>query len=425
MILKNKKDKYPLKTKVLTLDKEDRQLAIFDYIHRLLIDFFDHEYDHIDDDFCCFLQEKRIPEQKAFQVTHSLFESIKTDFNVQFYYFEHKIESLKTLASVIDQNIMEIFSPTSLSKASEPFFSEKYWPWEMHGEVGLQEKNDKDITFVLSCPRSGSTIFRLILAAHPALFSPPELHLLPFNKMGDRFEEINKHGFEWMSEGLVEALVEAEGLSFEDARLNTVKMVQDNLPVSDVYRHLQDIINGRILVDKTPFYSCHPEWLQRAKALFPNAKFIFLTRHPYGMISSFVKLRLQQLTLNSFGCYSDSPWHLAEKWWLTGNQNIQDFVNRLPSEQSFFLRYEDLIGDTPGSMNRICEFLNIDFDERVLNPYAQVSDVMKSGIGDPNIMSRNAIDVSMADHWKKIKLPHPLSDTTLSMAKQLGYDFHV
>src|SRR5262249_3795882 len=38
----------------------------------------------------------------------------------------------------------------------------------------ISRKNHK-VVFVLSAPRSGSTLFRVMLAGHPQLFAPPEL----------------------------------------------------------------------------------------------------------------------------------------------------------------------------------------------------------------------------------------------------------
>ena len=40
--------------------------------------------------------------------------------------------------------------------------------------------------FVLSSVRSGSTLLRVMLAGHPDLFCPPELHLLPYADMRER-----------------------------------------------------------------------------------------------------------------------------------------------------------------------------------------------------------------------------------------------
>ncbi|OQW93758.1 MAG: hypothetical protein BWK79_09495, partial [Beggiatoa sp. IS2] len=40
--------------------------------------------------------------------------------------------------------------------------------------------------FILSSPRSGSTLLRVMLAGHSQLFAPPELHLLTFNTLAER-----------------------------------------------------------------------------------------------------------------------------------------------------------------------------------------------------------------------------------------------
>src|SRR6185295_2041789 len=40
--------------------------------------------------------------------------------------------------------------------------------------------------FILSPPRSGTTLLRVMLAGHPRLFAPPELELLSFNTLSER-----------------------------------------------------------------------------------------------------------------------------------------------------------------------------------------------------------------------------------------------
>jgi len=57
-------------------------------------------------------------------------------------------------------------------------------PARPHG-LAPQKKNPTAI-FVLSPPRSGSTLFRVMLAGHPQLFAPPELDLLSFNTLRER-----------------------------------------------------------------------------------------------------------------------------------------------------------------------------------------------------------------------------------------------
>ncbi|MEO1467175.1 MAG: KR domain-containing protein, partial [Cyanobacteria bacterium J06633_1] len=58
--------------------------------------------------------------------------------------------------------------------------------------------------FILSSPRSGSTLLRVMLAGHPGLSSPPELHLLPFATMQEREAEL---GVSQLGEGLKRAFM--------------------------------------------------------------------------------------------------------------------------------------------------------------------------------------------------------------------------
>ena len=48
-----------------------------------------------------------------------------------------------------------------------------------------RDKNPRAV-FVLSAPRSGSTLFRAMLGGHSRLFAPPELFLLNFDTLADR-----------------------------------------------------------------------------------------------------------------------------------------------------------------------------------------------------------------------------------------------
>ncbi len=50
---------------------------------------------------------------------------------------------------------------------------------------GVGARNPRAV-FVLSPPRSGSTLLRVMLGGHPALFAPPELELLGFDTLAER-----------------------------------------------------------------------------------------------------------------------------------------------------------------------------------------------------------------------------------------------
>src|SRR4029077_13433338 len=95
--------------------------------------------------------------------------------------------------------------------------------------------------FVLSPPRSGSTLLRAMIAGHPALFAPPELELLGFDTLGERARALSGRWALWQ-EGTIRALMDAEHLSFEEARRRMEAYEAEDLPVRDLYARFQAAI---------------------------------------------------------------------------------------------------------------------------------------------------------------------------------------
>ncbi len=418
----NNPDRFPPRTKLLQQGREQRRLAMSDYILCKLSESLGDAVREleIDQDFNAFAKRKDITDTALHEAMQFLFDQFKRDFDLHFYYFEKIMDSVSQLARRVEADMVNIFQPPPRPALAMPMFDASLWPWPMaHGEL---KRVPISPVFVLSCPRSGSTIFRLMLAAHEKIFAPPELHLLPFTSMAQRGRQIDEQGFSWMRAGVAEALIGSENLSYERAFAKVNQWERDDIAIADVYTKLQAAAGARILIDKTPFYACHPDWLARAESLFERPKYIFLTRHPRGMIQSFVKLRLQALTGNKFGCDAKSPWHLAEKWWATGNRNIRDFLTTVPAARKLTLAYENVIADARGTMERLCQFLAIPRDDNMLHPYQCNSGAMVNGIGDPNIGRHSAIDPSLAEQWKSIRLPNPLHEQTQQLARELNYE---
>src|SRR5947199_900274 len=70
----------------------------------------------------------------------------------------------------------------------------------------LARKNRRAV-FVLSPPRSGSTLLRVMLGGHPELFAPPELELLSFNTLRERSAAFSGRDSFWL-EGAIRAGME-------------------------------------------------------------------------------------------------------------------------------------------------------------------------------------------------------------------------
>ncbi len=83
--------------------------------------------------------------------------------------------------------------------------------------------------FVLSPPRSGTSLLRVMLAGHPALFAASELQLLGFDTMRQRRDAfVGKFGL-WL-EGSVRAVMELEGVDADRAK-RIISDAEDGRPI--------------------------------------------------------------------------------------------------------------------------------------------------------------------------------------------------
>jgi acyl transferase domain-containing protein/acyl-CoA synthetase (AMP-forming)/AMP-acid ligase II/pimeloyl-ACP methyl ester carboxylesterase len=276
------------------------------------------------------------------------------------------------------------------------------------------------IAFILSSPRAGSTLLRVMLAGHPQLCSPPELHLLPFDTMSEREEEL---GISQLGEGLKRAFMSLKGIDAQASQELVANLVKENLSVRDVYQMLQQLTGDGTLVDKSPTYANNQETLAKAETLFTNAKYIHLVRHPYAMIESFARMRMDKL----IGAGDSNPYYVAESIWSSSNQNILDLKDRISSDRYLLVHYEELVAQPEKVMREVCDFLAVPFHPGVLNPYQgerMTDGVNNAGmsVGDPNFLNHKQIDANLANAWREIKLPILLAPLTQTIARRLNYE---
>jgi len=274
--------------------------------------------------------------------------------------------------------------------------------------------------FILSSPRSGSTLLRVMLAGHPALFSPPELHLLPFATMSDRAKLLaGTH----LGEGLQRALMELHKSDADAAAAIIDGWVQQNLPVRDVYAALQQRAGSRLLIDKSPSYAVSRDVLARAERLFRSAKYIHLVRHPYAVIESFARLRMDKL----IGAGDRDAHAVAERIWIESNRNILNTLAGAGSDRYYRIHYEDLVRDPRTVLAGCCAFLGIPFDEALLTPYAggrmtEGAHAVSAPVGDPDFLRHAGVEPELGDKWRQIDLGRPLQPDARALAAQFAYE---
>nr|MBA3469705.1 sulfotransferase [Herpetosiphonaceae bacterium] len=287
----------------------------------------------------------------------------------------------------------------------------------------MQNKNRRAV-FILSTPRSGSTLLRVMLAGSSGIFAPPELELLRFNTFNERANLLVGRS-SYAAEGLVRAIMQAHQCDIPTAQAITDQFAANDVSISAVYEHLQKAIGTDLLVDKTVSYATDPAILERAEEIFEEPLYIHLTRHPRGMIRSFVEgkhhlFRDEQLAL--------SPSEQAELIWLISHDNIVQFLSHIAAERQHRVSFEQLVANPLATMHQISEFLGISFNDLMVQPYADNGRRMTDGIhpgsrtlSDVKFARYYSIDPAVAIKWQSSPATNPLYEQTWAMAEQLGY----
>ena len=288
----------------------------------------------------------------------------------------------------------------------------------------LEPPNPRAV-FLLSPPRSGSTLLRVLLAGHPRLFAPPELELLTFNTMAERAASLSGRDRYWR-EGLLRALMEIDGGSLEEVTARVEEAERDGTSVQAFYRRMQGWLGDRLLVDKTPAYTLDAAVLARAEQTFDRPFYIHLLRHPHAVVRSFEEGKLEQVFFRR--AHPFSRRELAEMVWVVCNRNIDALLRGVPAERQMRLRFEDLVRDPERVLSGLCAALGLPYDPTMAQPYRDTRSRMTDGIhaesrmlGDFKLLQHKDIDPAAADRWRAELDQDFLGEPAWQLAEELGY----
>ncbi|MEO6967193.1 MAG: sulfotransferase [Rhodanobacteraceae bacterium] len=186
--------------------------------------------------------------------------------------------------------------------------------------------------FVVGFPRSGTTMLEQMLDAHPGMRSMDERPFL--QRSVERMQQIGLQYPEQLGE-----LDTAQCSTLRDVYWSAVAKVSQLRP-------------GQRLVDKNPLSMLRVPMIFR---LFPNAKIIFVMRHPCDVVLS---CYMQHFNAPAFTAMCSTLPRLADgyahamRFWL-------DQVALL-KPQIFEWRYESAIEDFDGNVERVGAFLDLE-----------------------------------------------------------------
>ena len=196
--------------------------------------------------------------------------------------------------------------------------------------------------FLLSLPRSGSTLLQRLLSAHEAIATAAEPWLLLPLVYALRERGVYAEYGHW---GACRALSDfASGLpggrpSF-DASLRAFAL--------ELYAKASEQARpeATFFLDKTPRYSLIAQDLAQ---IFPNAKFVYLWRNPLAVVASIVETW-------GHGRWRIHPWRVDL---FKGLSSLLEAYLGM-RDSAFALRYEDLVQSPDAEMDRLGDYLGLD-----------------------------------------------------------------
>ncbi|RFU21275.1 sulfotransferase family protein [Geodermatophilus marinus] len=247
--------------------------------------------------------------------------------------------------------------------------------------------------FVVGTMRSGSTLFRLILDAHPRISISEETGF-----MGALTATKNipnwQHGHGWYQRiGWTEQEFDERLRDFYSALFE---------------RHARSE-GKRRWGEKTPFHSRH---IAQMAGVFPDAVFVGIVRHPGAVVHSLTRK------------FHYDTQDAAAYWDSTNREILRQGVD-LGDDRFALLRYEDLVGYPEETLRELVDWLGEPWSDDLLQ-HGRV----QAARGTPRLSAgstrtRDPIQTDLADRWAEgltATDTSALAELTGELAGFLGYD---
>ncbi len=219
------------------------------------------------------------------------------------------------------------------------------------------------LVFVISPPRAGSTLLQRMLGVHAEIFTHPEPHLIsPIAHLGV-YANVDKAPYDHINAAEAMKSFIAELPNGEQDYVDALRAYCDTL-----YGRMLSTSESSYFLDKTPANALVLPFLER---VYPDAKYVVLTRHPLAVFSSFA---------NSF---FNGDWQAAH--------DFNPILERYVPAMARFIRdrtvpllhvaYEDLVMEPEPVLERIFAFLGLEHEPEAVD-YGSAGPA-KKGMGDP------------------------------------------
>lgn len=250
------------------------------------------------------------------------------------------------------------------------------------------KSDGQGLVFLLSLPRSGSTLLSAIFSRHPSLYAPNEPWiLLSLASIYDA--EIPRSG--------MSKLRHDENWALRAMRdfISREQFTQASREFAlFAYKSALEVVDKSIFVDKTPRYFHILPWIDD---LFPQAGKIWLKRNPLDVAASYMTT------------WGDTPSQLTgdplvpRSYDLTiGLSQLADYASKCRGILE--VRYEDIAADPVPIIKQVCDHLNVTYYPEMLeyDKDGGLTDRRRRALGDKNLFNHSTPHASSIGRWERV-----------------------
>lgn len=262
------------------------------------------------------------------------------------------------------------------------------------------ERHGKNLAFLLSLPRSGSTLLSALLGGHESIHAPNEPWiLLALSSLYDpdqakKRRSNSRYDNPWAISAMRDFLTRDQ---FSNAsRVFAVSAYNSTLSEA----------NKRIFLDKTPRYFHILPWLDE---LFPASKKIWLMRNPLDVAASyFTTWGIRP------GALAGDPMIPASYDLSIGLQRLADYADA--STGVFEVRYEEIAIEPARTLEKLCACLEVPYAETMLD-YSKAA-LQQGGLGDKKLYQYATPHANSLGKWTSVLK----REETQGLVEVIGHD---
>lgn len=229
--------------------------------------------------------------------------------------------------------------------------------------VTPQTPSENPYVFIVGCPRSGTTLLKRMVNAHPQIAITRETHWITRFYKG----RVGLTADGLVTGDLIPKLFEYHRFAhLKINRAEVQQLVASNDPmtyadfVSRLFDHYGHRKSKRFVGDKTPGYVRNIELLHE---LWPRVRFVHLIRDARDVCLSLAKWRMTPRAAGRFATWSADPVSTAALWWKWHVQLGIEAGRKLGPDLYYEIQYESLVKNPVEECEKLCSFLDLPYDD--------------------------------------------------------------